>query len=367
MSHTVPFVDPREHYRRLKTEIDAAIGECLANGDLVLRQQLRDFEANLAAFLGVKYVVGVNSGYHALHFSLLAAGIGPGDEVITVGHTFVATVSAIVHAGARPVLADVGDDYTMDPRQLEKAITPRTRAVIPVHLNGRVCDMEQIGSIADRHGLILIEDAAQALGAEFRGKKAGTFGRSGCFSFYPFKLLGGFGDGGAIATNDANLSRTVALLRYNGEDRETGEYYHHGYTALLDNVQAAVLDVKLRYLHCWIEDRREVANHYRAGLEGVGDVRLPHFGEADRRDVFQNYVIRTTQRDELRDHLKANGVETLVHWPKPMWRHPGLGLGDPELPETASICREVISLPMSAETTQEHVERTVLAIRQFFR
>ena len=367
MSHKVPFVDPREHYRRLKTEIDAAIGECLANGDLVLRQQLRDFEANLAAFLGVKYVVGVNSGYHALHFSLLAAGIGPGDEVITVGHTFVATVSAIVHAGARPVLADVGDDYTMDPRQLEKAITPRTRAVIPVHLNGRVCDMEQIGSIADRHGLILIEDAAQALGAEFRGKKAGTFGRSGCFSFYPFKLLGGFGDGGAIATNDANLSRTVALLRYNGEDRETGEYHHHGYTALLDNVQAAVLDVKLRYLHCWIEDRREVANHYRAGLEGVGDVRLPHFGEADRRDVFQNYVIRTTQRDELRDHLKANGVETLVHWPKPMWRHPGLGLGDPELPETASICREVISLPMSAETTQEHVERTVLAIRQFFR
>lgn len=367
MSHKVPFVDPREHYRRLKTEIDGAIGECLANGDLVLRRQLRDFEANLAAFLGVKYVVGVNSGYHALHFSLLAAGIGPADEVITVGHTFVATVSAIVHAGARPVLVDVGDDYTMDPRQLEKAMTPRTRAVIPVHLNGRVCDMEQIGSIADRHGLTVIEDAAQALGAEFRGKKAGTFARSGCFSFYPFKLLGGFGDGGAVATNDANIFRTVTLLRYNGEDRETGEYHHHGYTALLDNVQAAVLDVKLRYLPRWIEYRREIANQYRARLEGVGDLRLPHFGEADHRDVFQNYVIRTTQRDELRDHLKANGVETLVHWPKPMWRHPGLGLGEPELSETASICREVISLPMSAETTQEHVERTVLAIRQFFR
>lgn len=365
MSYRVPFVDPREHYRRLKGEIDFAITDTLAKGDLVLRQQLRDFECHLAEFVGVKYAVGVNSCYHALHFSLLAAGIGPGDEVITVGHTFVATVSAIVHTGARPVLVDVRSNYNMDPHGFEAAITPRTKAVIPVHLNGRVCEMDRIMAIAEKHSLVVIEDAAQALGAAFKGKKAGSFGSSGCFSFYPFKALGGLGDGGAVTTDDPQVARFVTLVRFNGEDRQTGEFHHHGYTALLDNVQAAVLDVKLRHLPHWIAHRRKIANLYREGLQGIEGLRLPHFKDDLYFDSYQNYVIRTGWRNTLREYLKEQGTETLVHWPKPMWEHKGLNLENPGLTETESICREVLSLPMSAETTPQQVEIVVDSIRNF--
>lgn len=193
MTYRVPFVDPRAHYRRLKPEIDGAIIDCLSNGDLIDRQQLRDFEARLAAFVGVKYAVGLNSGYHALQFSLQAADVGAGDEVITVAHTFVATVSAIVNVGAQPVLVEVGSDYNMDADAFEAAITTRTKAVIAVSLNGRVCQMDRIVAIAEKHNLIVIEDSAQALGAELHGRKAGSFGLTGCFSFFPFKILGGFG------------------------------------------------------------------------------------------------------------------------------------------------------------------------------
>lgn len=367
MPYRVPFVDPKTHYARLKPEIDAAITGCLTKGDLIYRQQLKEFEEHFASFIGTRYAVGVNSGYHALHLSLLAAGIRPGDEVITVAHTFVATISAIVHCGATPVLVDVGKDYNMDPDEAERAITPRTRALLPVHLNGRLCDMDRLMGIAVRHGLIVVEDAAQAVGADYRGRRAGSFGTAGCFSFYPFKILGGFGDGGAVTTDDPDLALAISRLRYNGEDRETGEYHYHGYTALLDNVQAAVLDVKLRHLPDWIRHRRAIAEEYRQGLDGIPGLTLPHFGEDDRLDVFQNYVVRTMERDRLREHLRASGVETLVHWPKPVWEHKDLGLADPNLPETESLCREVLSLPTSAETTPEHVEIVAAAIRKFFR
>ncbi len=366
MTYQVPFVDPRAHYAKLKPEIDGAIIDCLTKGDLVYRQQLRTFEEHLAAFVGVKYAVGVNSGYDALHFSLLAAGVGSGDEVITVAHTFVATVSAIIHCGATPVLVEVGADYNMDLDHVERVITPRTKALLPVHLNGRICDMDRLMGLASRHGLAVIEDAAQSLGATYQGKVAGSFGTTGCFSFYPFKVLGGFGDGGAVTTNDPQIARAVSLLRYNGEDRETGEYHYHGYTALLDNVQAAVLDVKLGYLPKWIEHRRSVAALYRQGLEGISQLRLPHFGGEQYHDIFQNYVIRTTERERLNAYLKTNGIETLIHWPKPMWEHKGLSLPDPHLPGTERLCKEVLSLPMSAETTPEHVEFTVGCIRIFF-
>jgi len=366
MAYQVPFVDPRAHYRRYQKDIDAAIGECLSAGDLIYRQQLRRFEENLAAFVGVRYAVGVNSGYHALHFALLGAGVGAGDEVVTVAHTFVATISAIVHCGATPVLVDVGPDYNMCPESLERAITSRTRAILCVHLNGRVCAMDRIQALAERHNLAIIEDAAQALGATYASRKAGALGLAGCFSFYPFKILGGFGDGGALTTNDGAVARMASLLRYNGEDRQTGEYHYHGYTALLDNVQAAVLDRKLVHLPSWIEHRRGIAERYRRGLSDVPGLLLPHYDESRQRDVFQNYVIRVRERDRLREHLADRGVETLVHWPKPVWEHAGLGLKPPELEETARICREVVSLPMSAETTEEHVDITVQAIREFF-
>jgi dTDP-4-amino-4,6-dideoxygalactose transaminase len=332
----------------------------------VYRGDLRRFEVSLAGFVGVKHAVGVSSGYDALHLSLVAAGIGPGDEVVTVAHTFVATISAIVNCGATPVLVDVGPDHNMDPDRVARALTGRTKALLPVHLNGRVCDMEPLLALAERHGLTVIEDAAQALGATYRGRKAGSFGRAGCFSFYPFKLLGGFGDGGAVTTDDPDLARAVRLMRYNGEDRETGEYHYHGRTALLDNVQAAVLEVKLGHLSSWIAHRQAVAARYRRGLEGIGDLRLPHFQDPRRVDVYQNYVVRTGDREPLRATLRESGIETLVHWPKPVWEHKGLGLSDPALPETERLCREVISLPMSAETTDEHVDLTVGAIRGYF-
>ncbi len=366
MPYKVPFVDPRTHYRNLKPEIDGAIVDCLTKGDLVYRQQLRDFEKSFAEFVGVKYAVGLNSGYHALLFGLMAAGVGPGDEVITVAHTFVATVSAIIHCGATPVLIDVRSDYNMDLSHLEEAITSKTKALLPVHLNGRICPMDRLMSIAGKHKLAVVEDAAQALGATFDGKMAGSFGVAGCFSFYPFKMLGGFGDGGALTTNDAEVARMATLLRYNGEDRQTGEFHYHGHTALLDNVQAAVLSVKLRHLPDWIEHRKAIAHLYGDGLQGLGDLRLPHFNQERQKDSFQNYVVRTGQRDRIREFLTQEGVETLVHWPKPMWEHQGLGLQNPGLPETEAICREVISLPMSAETTAEQVEFTVGKIREFF-
>ena len=365
MPYRVPFVDPKTHYSSLKVEIDAAIIDCLACGDLIYRQQLRDFEEHLAEFVGVKYAVGLNSGYHALEFSLRALGIASGDEVITVAHTFVATVSAIVNCGARPVLVEVSDDFNMDPDAIESVITPKTRAIIPVHLNGRVCEMDRIMELAGRYDLAVVEDACQALGASYNGRNAGSIGSTGCWSFYPFKILGGFGDGGAITTNDPKVAEMVSRLRYNGEERETGEYHYHGYTALLDNVQAAVLNVKLAHLSKWIEHRREIARLYHEGLDGIPWVTLPAYDGDGHFDVFQNYVITTSRRNGLRQRLKDEGIETLVSWPKPMWEHAGLGLDNPHLWKTERICDEVLSLPMSAETTPEHVETTVECIRAF--
>jgi dTDP-4-amino-4,6-dideoxygalactose transaminase len=235
-----------------------------------------------------------------------------------------------------------------------------------VHLNGRVCAIDRLQALARAHGLAIVEDAAQALGARFRGRMAGSFGAAGCFSFYPLKALGGIGDGGALTTDDPEIARSATLLRYNGEDRATGEFHAHGYTALLDNVNAAVLDVKLRHFPRWIEHRRALASRYHAGLSGVGDLRLPSFDETVRVDSFQNYVIRTSRRGALRDHLVRQGIETLVHWPKPMWAHKGLGLGDPKLPATERICHEVLSLPMSAELTAEQVDVVTSSVREFF-
>lgn len=366
MAYKVPFIDPKLHYQNLKAEIDGAIQDCLCNGDLIYRHQLREFEKDLAEFVGVKYAVGLNSGYHALLFALMGIGVGPGDEVITVAHTFVATVSAIIHCGATPILIDVAPDYNIDADRIEAAITPRTKALLPVHLNGRVAAMDQIMSIARRHRISVVEDAAQALGATFNGQMAGSMGAAGCFSFYPFKVLGGFGDGGALTTNDPQVAQMASRLRYNGEDRETGEYHYHGQTALLDNVQAAVLSVKLRHLPVWLKHRRGVAERYRRGLSEINNLALPHFPETGQWDIFQNYVIRTRARDRLREYLREAGVETLVHWPKPMWEHRGLGLANPGLPETEAICREVISLPMSAETTFDQVDYTTGQIREFF-
>ncbi|MCK4307173.1 DegT/DnrJ/EryC1/StrS family aminotransferase [candidate division WOR-3 bacterium] len=366
MTYRVPFVEPGKHYLNLKDKIDTTITDVFAKGDLVMRKQLRDFEEHLATFVGTKYAIGLNSGYHALHLSLFAAGISSGDEVITVAHTFVATISAIVHCGAVPVLIDVDKDYNMAMDKIEPAITSKTKAIIPVHLNGRLCNMDKLMTIAEKYNLMVIEDAAQSLGGKYNGKSAGSFGLAGCFSHYPFKILGGFGDGGALTTNDPEIARKTTLLRYNGEDRETGEYHYHGYTCLLDNVQAAVLDVKLKHLPRWIERRREIAELYHQGLSDIMELSLPHFEGEKYFDVYQNYVIRTKKRDELFSYLKEHGIETLIHWKKPVWEHTRLELGQYHLPETESLCKEVLSLPVNTEITDNQVSYAIECIRNFY-
>ena len=368
MQYKVPFVNYSDHYHSIEKELDLAIKEVLSHGDLILREQLGKFEENMANFIGTKHTIGVSSGTDALILSLKAAGIGTGDELITVAHTFVATLASIIHCGATPVLIDVADDYNMDVNLLESAITPKTRAVIPVHLNGRVCDMPKIMAICKKHDLIVIEDDAQALGAKVGGKRSGTFGLSACFSFYPAKMLGSAGDGGLVATDSDEIATRVRLLRSHGTDRATGDILCYGFTNRLDNLQAAILDVKIKYLNRWIERRRELAALYEKGLSALSQIKTPPPPEPDSRyfDVYQNYVIRTAERDKLVNHLRERGVETLISWQIPNHKHPALGLNHFNLPKTEAISREVISLPMYPELSNEQVEFVIESVHSFY-
>lgn len=368
MEYKVPFVDYPEHYRRIWDETMGAISEVLSKGDLILRDQLRYFEENIGSFVGVKYAVGVNSGTDALYLSLKAAGVASGDEVITVAHTFVATVAAIVHCGAKPILIDIGQDMNMDVEQLEKVISSKTKAVIPVHLNGRLCDMRKLMKIADKHNLIVIEDAAQALGATLVGEKAGSFGLTGCFSFYPAKVLGAAGDGGILVTNDEEMVEKICLFRDNGLQRTTGDILNYGFNSRLDNLQAAILNVKLKHLPMWIEKRRELASLYHQGLLNLPYLTLPPPPDTEGGfyDVYQNYVIRTEKRDQLAQHLKESGIEILLSWPKPMHYHRALGLDHFHLPVTEQISKEVLSLPLYPELSDEELKYVIESVRDFY-
>jgi dTDP-4-amino-4,6-dideoxygalactose transaminase len=368
MNYRVPFVAYSEQYQRLAGEIDCAIKRVLKGGDLILRDDVHRFENNLAAFLGMDYAVGTNSCTDAMLLSLRAAGIGPGDEVITVSHTFVATVAAIVHSGATPVLVDIGQDFNMDVSCLEEAITPRTKAIIPVHLNGRCCDMNRLMAIASAHNLVVIEDAAQALGASEDGGKASTFGLAGCFSFYPAKLLGAFGDAGIVVSNDNSLAEYVGLLRDHG--RETKDDISlFGFNSRLDNLQAAILNVKLRYVPRWIERRREIAGLYHEGLSDIEQLTLPPPPETEGRyfDVYQNYVIRSRKREQLVEYLSRCGIEILVVLAKPVHQQAALGLNHLRLPITEQVSEEVLSLPMYPELSDEQVEYVIESIHQFYK
>ncbi|MGA2363187.1 MAG: DegT/DnrJ/EryC1/StrS family aminotransferase [Candidatus Aminicenantales bacterium] len=380
MPRKVRFVEPGKLYRMLKRELDAAYLECMKKGDLIDRSQLRQFEENLANYVGTKYAVGLNSGYDALHLSLRAAGIGPGDEVIVPAHTFVATCSAVANVGAAPVLVDVGTDFNMDCAKIEEAISPRTRGIIPVHLSGYMADMVQVMDIAGKHHLVVVEDACQSLGSsmvdqltevgckELSGtrRKAGAWGLTGCWSFYPFKILGGYGDGGAITTDDPDVALFVTRMRYNGEDRDTGEYHGHGFTCLLDNLQAAFLDVKLKYLPEWIARRKAIAEKYSAALSGVPDMLLPHYDDPRRDHVYQNYTVRSKQGNAFSEFLKANGVEVLTQFRKPYYQHEALKLKDRGFPETEAISREVCSLPMNVEIDDKDVDYVIEMVRKFY-
>lgn len=361
----IQFVNPSRSYQLIKDEIDAAYFDVMTNGDLIDRRHLRDFEQHLADFVGTRYAVGLNSGYDALHMSLRAASIGLGDEVIVPAHTFVATCSAVVNVGATPVLVDVSRDFNIDVAKVEEAITPRTRAIIPVHLSGWMADMPAIMSIAERHNLIVVEDACQSLGSSINGKAAGAWGLTGCWSFYPFKILGGYGDGGAITTDDESVAQFARRMRYNGEDRHTGEYHGHGFTCILDNLQAAFLDVKLRHLPAWITRRKVIAERYRQGLNDLPDLVLPHYTRAGSDHVYQNYTVRSKAGTAFSEYLEENGIEVLTQFRKPYYRHEALKLVDRGFPETEAISREVCSLPMNAEISDEEVEQVIRTVRRF--
>ncbi len=369
MNYKVPFVNYQLQYQNLKKEIDKAIRGVLSQGDLILRSDVEKFENNIASFLGVKFAVGVNSCTDALYLSLRAAGIGQhDDEVITVAHTPFPTVEAIVHCGAKPILVDVGEDFNMDITEFEKAITPKTKAIIPVHLNGRMCNMEGLMEIAKSHNLIVIEDAAQALGAAFNGKKAGSFGLTGNFSFYPAKILGGFGDGGLVVTNDQDIAETIRILRDHGQKTKT-EIIYYGVNSRLDNLQAAILNVKLKYLPQWIQKRREIANLYYQGfssLISIEAIKLPPRSDKRFFDVYQNYILRVPKRDALFQFLKEKEVETLIKDPIPLHQQIVLGLSGFHLPYTEQLAKEIISLPLYPELTNEQIEYVISCIREFY-
>lgn len=376
MDYKVRFVNPQKQYADHRDEFIKAFDETLSRGAIVNQKELWDFEENFAKFCGTKYAVGVNSGTSALDVALQAAGIKEGDEVITVAHTFMASISTIILAGAKAVLIDAGRDFNMDAKQLEKTLGPRTKAIMPVHLNGRVCDMDAIMDIARRKGLMVIEDAAQALGAKFNGKKAGIFGLVGCFSLYWAKVLGGWGNNGIAVTNDAETARKMKLMRYNGEDRETREFQYHGHNFIMDNVHAALLNVKLKYLPQWLERRKEIAKLYQKGLSGIKQIKLPHYDDSRFEDIYTNYVIRAERRNELKKFLTDHKyVETLISWPRPTYTEPNMqaakdkwrfGVNGNTLPETEKICSEVLSLPCYPELTNDDVSYVIEKINEFY-
>ncbi|KQV70297.1 DegT/DnrJ/EryC1/StrS family aminotransferase [Rhizobium sp. Root1220] len=362
----IPLLDLKAQYASIKGEVDAAALRVLASGHYVLGEEVARLEEEFAAYCNARHAIAVNTGTSALHLSLLAAGVGPGDEVITVSFTFVATASAICYTGARPVFVDVEPvTLTMDPTKLEAAITPRTKAIVPVHLYGQMADMDAIRAIADKHGLPVIEDACQAHGAEYKGRRAGSIGVSGCFSFYPGKNLGACGEGGIVVTSNDEHAKTIRMLRDWGQEQR----YHHllkGFNYRMDEIQGAILRVKLRYLEDWTEARRARADRYSALLAGSRVVRAP-VAVADRRHVYHVYAVRSHDREHLQHALRADGIHTGLHYPIPVHlqkAHADLGYRTGDLPVSEAAAREVLSLPIYPELTLRQVEQVVAAVEQ---
>ncbi|MBI2304192.1 MAG: DegT/DnrJ/EryC1/StrS family aminotransferase [Chloroflexi bacterium] len=360
----IPLVDLRAQYQSIKDEVDEAMQRVIQEGDFIMGPELDHLEEEFASFCSVRHAIGVGSGTAALHLALLACGVGPGDEVVTTPHTFIATAEAVTHCGARPVFVDIDPlTYNIDPRRLEEAITSRTRAILPVHLYGQPADMDPILHIARRRGLRVIEDAAQAHGAEYKGRRVGGLGDAGCFSFYPAKNLGAFGDAGMVTTNDPEVAHQVRLLRNHGR---VSKYEHlvEGFGHRLDNLQAAVLRVKLRRLFQWNQRRRAIAQRYNQLFPGSG-VATPH--EPDyARSVYHLYVIRVKDREGLQGRLRARGIETGVHYPIPLHLQPAyrhLNHEKGSFPQAEGAAEEVVSLPMYPEMTEEYIQRVAAEVR----
>jgi len=361
----VPFLDLKAQYAQIRGPVETVVLDVMRSSNYVLGEHVASFERNFAKYCQVQHAVALNSGTSALHLALLAAGIGAGDEVITVAMTFVATTAAILYAGAKPVFVDIdARTWTMDPAEIERAITSRTKAILPVHLHGRMADMAPILEVAKRYGLLVIEDAAQAHGAEYGSKRAGSLGDIGCFSFYPGKNLGAYGEGGAAVTNDAKLAHKIRILRDWGQE---GKYNHvlAGYNYRMDAMQGAVLNVKMDYIDDWSEARRARARRYQDRLAGV-NVELPA-SEGNDRHVWHVYAIRTPVREVLLTALNAAEIGNGIHYPIPVHlqtAYSNLGAGAGDLPITEKIATELLSIPMYAELSDEQLDFVADVIRR---
>jgi dTDP-4-amino-4,6-dideoxygalactose transaminase len=361
----VPYLDLRAQYHSIRPEIDAAIAGVLESGQFVLGSEVAGFEQEFGKYCSTAECVALNSGTSALHLALLAAGVGPGDEVITVPFTFVASVAAVIYTGARPVLVDIDPrSFTMDPALIEASITPRTKAILPVHLYGQPADMDPIMEIARQHRLIVIEDAAQAHGARYKGRPAGSIGDMACFSFYPGKNLGAYGEGGAVTMHNPEYARTIRMLRDWGQDRK----YHHvlrGFNYRMEGFQGAILRVKLRHLDQWTERRRAIVQRYNELLTDSGVETPKEMPWA--KHVYHVYTLRTGNRDGLQAALQAEGIQSGIHYPVPVHLQPAyadLGYGPGALPCAEAAARQVLSLPLYPELSLKAVEEVAAVVKK---
>jgi dTDP-4-amino-4,6-dideoxygalactose transaminase len=361
----IPFVDLARQFRSIESELTQAFLDVGRSGIYIMGERLESFERKAAEFCGVKHAVGVADGSDALFLILKALGIGPGDEVITATNSFIASAWVIVAVGAKPVLVDVSEDFNIDPQKIEAAITSRTKAIIPVHLTGRAAAMDEINDIAARHGLKVVEDAAQAIGATYRGRRVGSLGIAAGFSLHPLKNLGVYGDGGLITTDDSTLNAKLRLLRNHGlRNRDECEIW--GYNSRLDTLQAAFAEIKLAKLDTWNRRCREIANAYRSALSAYVQVPVDQPWE---ECVYHNFVIRTDQRDELMAHLKESGVDTRVHYPIPIHLQDAardLGYHHGDFPNAERYALTMISLPIYPELSDEEVAIVITSVISFF-
>jgi dTDP-4-amino-4,6-dideoxygalactose transaminase len=364
----VPFLDLKTQYIAIKNEIHAAIDEVMEKTAFAGGPFVAKFENEFAAFCNTKQAIGVGNGTDAIWLSLLALGIGPGDEVITVPNTFIATAEAITYCGAKPVFVDIDEaTHTMNPALIKAAITKKTKAIIPVHLFGQTADMDPILAIAREHGLYVIEDACQAHGATYKGRKAGSMGDTGCFSFYPGKNLGAYGEAGAVTTNNDALAEKIRILRDHGQAKK---YYHGviGWNARMDGIQGAILSVKLKYLADWNESRRKHAAEYTRLLSSLANIIKP--GEATgNTHVYHIYAIRIKEREKLMAFLAEKGISCNIHYPVPVHlqdAYKSLGLGPGSLPVAEKCASEYLSLPMYAELSAEQISWVAEQIKSFY-
>jgi dTDP-4-amino-4,6-dideoxygalactose transaminase len=363
----VPFFSYPAIFAQHESDYMEILRDVLGRGAFIMQKDLEAFQNRLADYLGIKHAIGTADGTMAMVTALLAVGVGKGDEVILPSHTFVATAAAVHHVGAKPVLADCGPDHLIDPASVAALITPKTRVLMPVQLNGRTADMDKLVAIAKVHNLQIVEDACQALGSKYKGKFAGTFGKVGAFSFYPSKTLGCFGDGGALVTNNDDVAERVRLLRDHGRNDE-GKVECFGFNARLDNVHAAILDYKLKRYREVVERRRAIARLYKERLGIMEQLVLPPGpdDDPDHFDVYQNYEIEAENRDGLKEHLAENGVGTLIQWGgKAVHQFSKLGFIQ-ELPFTERLFERMLMLPMNMSVTDEDVEYVCKCIRDFY-